>query len=426
MKKKLFLSGLAVFSAMVLSFSMISCGDSSNDSTPPVPEPTPTPETTLTVSGLDAPFAADANSMSQAQEMKITTNTAWGIEDKPDWLDITPMTGNGDATVKVWPNKTNTSSEDRTADITIKAGDKSVTKSITQRAGSSKARTTPTNVLVMCYGVAMDFSCNSYVSYYDYAIMRNTEVVKYSDTELAQYLKSSSISDRKTPDDEWIISTTSLSTTETAGIDYTIVTVSYDNKGEQGEVVKIPFTTKPTANAPVVYADNLDLVESNNSYYLIWDIVGNTYVNKYYTWTVLAKNKFLTFNKGDYLVAWWIHKEIKNNPNSHYTTINSNRGYSTSYERLEGPQLKTGEQVGMAPFNVETNYIQIVSWGTDQNNNLSGDINNWTIDLTTSSAPNRVSARRNPLKQNQNNGRIVYQGISKKDLDDNLSILPVR
>lgn len=421
-KKNYFYSVFAIMMAAVMSVGFTACGGDDGGSTPP---PTPSlkvngvTSTSLTYEGA---FKGKSG-IDFKQSVNITSNVSWSVSGVPSWLSVSPTNGSGDLQLTIYPQNENLSSEARNATITVSGDGVSATIEVSQGAIYSKAKTTPTNILVMCYGVAMDFSCNQDVAYYDYAIMRNTEIVKYSDTELAEYLKSSSISDRKTPDDDWIVSTTSLSTTDTKGIDYTIVTVSYNKNGEQGEVVKVPFTTKPVSNAPEVWANHLSAAEDNsNNYYLIWDMEGNTYINKYYTWTVLAKKSFLTFVKGDYLVGWFIYKEIKNNSNSHNTTVNNQRGYNTSYERLEGPQLKIGEKVGSAPFDLETNYIQIVSWATDQNNELSGVLSNWTIDLTSSSAPRRANVLHNPLKKLQNDGQIIYQGVSKKALYENLSI----
>lgn len=380
----------------------------------------------LSVSGLDAPFDWQKGSNGNAQVLSITCSTSWTIEGKPEWLDITPLSGTGNSTVRVWPNCANNSSNELKATLIVKSGTKTATKEVIQRAGLSIAKTTPTNVLVMSFGIACDFSCNSEVAYYDWAIMQNSEITKYSDDELAKVIKTASISDRKTPEDQWVVSTTKLKSTETKGVDYTILTVSYDKNGERGEVVKYPFTTKPTSNIPQAWASNLNLVEYNDNYYLIWDMEGNTYVNKYYTWAVLAKNSFLTYTISDYLVAWLIFKEINKNANSHDTDINSSRGYSTSYEHLEGPQIKLGEQVGIAPFGIETKYVQIVSWATDQDNNLSGDLDNTTIDLTRSSSPRRMGALQVSQKKNQNKNQGFYQGMNKKVLESNLSILPIR
>ncbi|MBR1879687.1 MAG: BACON domain-containing protein [Prevotella sp.] len=402
---------------IVLALGFTSCGsdDSGDDNKPQ--------EVILQVSGLDAPFSSEASSMSMAQELVITCNSSWGISSKPDWIDMTPQTGSGNATVKVWPNQENSGSE-LSGEIVITAGDKRVTKIVTQRSMYGTAKTTPTNVLVMCYGVAMDFSCTNDVAYYDYQIMLSSELTKYSDKELVSYMKTSSITERKTPADQWIVSTTSLSTTQTTGVNYTIVTVSYDSNGKLGQIVKYPFTTKPLNNQAYIYATNLGIVyDSNYNYYLQWDMEANSYVNKYYTWTVLATKQFLTYEKGDYLVAWFVSREIAANPSSHYTNINSNRGYSVSYERLEGPQLKAGTDVGLAPFDSDK-FIQILSWATDQNNELAGVIDNglWSVDSSSSGTSNSPKFVKIPSQEIVNGGKITNVGISKKELYENLSI----
>lgn len=126
--KTLRLIGFGLF-AVLLSFAMASC-DPDPD---PDSDPDPTPdEKTLTISGLDSPFSAQEGNFQTAQELKIESNTKWYITGKPSWLDISQVEGSGNATVKVWPNIANTSSEDRSATLSVKAGDIVKEKTIIQ------------------------------------------------------------------------------------------------------------------------------------------------------------------------------------------------------------------------------------------------------------------------------------------------------
>jgi len=435
MKKKSFLwSLLGIMMFSVLSISLASCGGGDDSTTPPTQGPTggstSTPTGSIKVNGAESTdltfpgeFGTGKSGIDYKLSVAVTSTVQWTMTKDADWLSVSPSNGSGTLEMTIYPTKENLTASPQTATITLSGSGVSATIKVTQESPYSNAKTTPSNILVMCYGAAFDFTCNSDVAYYDYAILRNTDIVKYSDRELAEYLKSSNISERKTPNDNWVVSTTSLVTTESKGVDYTIVTVSYNKAGEQGEVVKVPFTTKPTANAPSVYATNPGLGEdSNKNLYLIWDMEGNTYVNKYYTWTVLSNNSFLTYEKGDYLVAWWVYGEIQKNPNSHNTAINYSRNYVTSYERLEGPQLKLGAEVGNAPFNTSTQYIQIFSWATDQDNKLSGVVSNKLFTYGTN-APRRISSVRESEKVSGSAKTIKYQGMSKNDLEKNLSLL---
>lgn len=126
--KTLRLIGFGLF-AVLLSFAMASCDpDPDPDSDPdPIPD-----EKTLTISGLDSPFSAQEGNFQTAQELKIESNTKWYITGKPSWLDISQVEGSGNATVKVWPNIANTSSEDRSATLSVKAGDIVKEKTIIQ------------------------------------------------------------------------------------------------------------------------------------------------------------------------------------------------------------------------------------------------------------------------------------------------------
>lgn len=336
----------------------------------------------------------------------VDSNLPWKITNQPNWIDINPTAGNGNGVTAVTlkTTKENNTSEPVTCDLNIQAGNKTVTVTLTQaNKYTSNCRTTPKTFLAMCYGAATDFSYSKNVAYFDFAFMEKNEADKYSNDELADYLSTASITQRKTVNEDWVTSTTDLYTYENRGADFYVVTVSYESNNNRGEIVKYPFSTKPYVNVGEVWADNLGLASSGNNYYVVWDMVGNSYVDTYYTWTSIGKNKFMTFTKGDYLVGWFIYQEIKNNSNSHNTSINS----GVSYEHLEGPQVQLGENINNAPFNLEDNYIQIVSWAKDRNGELSGTLNNWTIDLLDSEARAQTS-----VDKYHNNNNTVRPPLS--------------
>lgn len=391
------------------------------------------PVVPLTLSGTNYSLASESGS---EQSLTITTTKQWAVSGIPSWLSVSPSSGTGNATLILRTLDENYSSKERSGSFSIKAGgnSESVTVNVTQRAALSTAKTTPTNVLPMCFGVSMDFTHTSNVAYFDFQILDEYEIGKYSDRELVAFLKTSDETQRKTPDEGWIVSKDNMATYESTGKDYTIVTVSYDKDNKQGEVVKTKFKTKPHINYADVWAYNLWFGHDNDDrYYAIWSMKGNNYVKSYYTYVVISRNIFMTITKHEYLVAWLIYRELQANNKSHDSQINSSRGYSTSYEHIEGPQLQLGEDVGQAPFDIYNDrYIEIVSWAMDSNNELSGVISDQTIDFADSGAKNKMMVGKEAAYMTSaspkmfDKGNSSYMWFSKANVGQNVKVKRIR
>lgn len=84
----------------------------------PVDEPTPEDATTLTVSPLSLTFSADGGS----QTIRIQSNTSWTVTPNAGWVTVSPMTGEGDATVVISTSELE-KLEDRSCEIAVQTDD---------------------------------------------------------------------------------------------------------------------------------------------------------------------------------------------------------------------------------------------------------------------------------------------------------------
>lgn len=101
-------------------FSFISCGDDKEDDK-------------VTASPSSITFENSGGT----RQVQITSNTSWTISGMPAWLSVSPMSGNGNATVNI---TTTSSYEQRNAFLTIQAGNASTGISITQGTNSDLAQ----------------------------------------------------------------------------------------------------------------------------------------------------------------------------------------------------------------------------------------------------------------------------------------------
>ena len=85
-------------------------------------------ETTLIVSPADITFSGEKGAK---DEISITSNGHWKIENVPDWINI-PLSGDGDTKCKIETTSENDTDEDRIAELSVSADDmKSVTLKVT-------------------------------------------------------------------------------------------------------------------------------------------------------------------------------------------------------------------------------------------------------------------------------------------------------
>ena len=119
---------------------------------------TPPPTPTLEVSKNNVSFSATGGNDS----FTITSNTSWTVSSDQTWCTVSPTSGSNGATVtiKVDENKNTTS---RSANITVKYGDKSVTVTVSQAAADVQLSVAPTSLSFTENGGSEDITitCNS-------------------------------------------------------------------------------------------------------------------------------------------------------------------------------------------------------------------------------------------------------------------------
>ena len=308
----------------------------------------------LSVSGLDAPFDASAGSIQTAQELVITCNSTWNISGKPDWLDISALSGTGNSNIKVWTNKANNSTMELSATLTITSGSKTVTKTVTQRSGlDPELEVSPNKIVVLATGYAFDFNFGSKVKYYYVTRYLPTALERKTDDEIIAEM-SANQDNRDTPGDGYVTSWQNQS----PSTEYIICTVGYDQNGKHGALKKTSITTKKSTNQALATISDVQYDDT----YWYWTTSVNGFVTKYYQWFVSRTD---LYDSSDAAIAWFFNEEMQKNP-SNFSPIA--QGDSWRRQRNGG------------------NIFHMATWAIDVDGNFSGVIGRFAGSVSSSSS----------------------------------------
>jgi len=355
MKKKTYVWGIfAIMYAMILSVAFSSCGGDDSSDDPKDPDG-PKPTATLTLSGLDAPFDAEAGSIQSAQELKITCSgdAVWSISGKPEWLDISALSGTGTSTIKVWTNSDNNSTSERTATLVVTCGNVTKEKIVTQRAGyDSDLEVSPNTIVTLANGYAFDFVFGKNVKYYYVKRYLPKEIDRKTDNEIIKEI-SSDDSNRDTPSDNYVISWAN----QNPLTEYVVCMVGYDSNGNHGALYKTSIKTMNGSNQAAAYISD---VKANESEWK-WTTTVNPYVTRYYMWFNSNSNLYDTPDAG---MAWFLKRNISRYPDDFLPIA---QGGNWTIDRDGG------------------NVFDVVTWALDVDGNFSGIIDRFTGSVNSSS-----------------------------------------
>lgn len=296
----------------------------------------------LILSGLDAPFDAEAGNTQTAQELTIDCNGAWTLEGKPEWLDISALSGNNKSTIKVWPNSANNSTSERSAVLTVKAGSKTATKTVRQRAGLNKnLSVSPKTTVTLADGFAFDFEFGSAVAYYYVKLYNPSTIERLTDAEIIADM-SSDISNRDTPSDGYVTSWQNLS----PSTEYIACTVGFDKDGTSGKLEKTSLRTKSATNQAIAIISDVKYTDTKWE----WTTTTNGYVTRYYMW--FNTNPYL-YDTTNAAIAWFFQQEMKN--------------YPDNYQPIAQGDIWQRNRNGGTIFDV-------ITWALDVDGNFSGVI----------------------------------------------------
>lgn len=359
-------------------------------------------EHTLEISGLDAPFDAAAGSVQTAQELTIKCNSAWTISGKPNWLDISALSGTGNSTVKVWANQANTSSENRPATLTVKSGNLSKSKTVYQRPGRSSAKVTPINIVALYNQLAWELESTKNVNLFHWICLPESEIARLTDKELLERLHETE--SLKFVDDYMFFPAYDHDQNRIKEkTTYYICTIAYDEKDEIGELVKSKITTPAfkdiDEDAYVSFSDVYADMSAGFQFTVTKEGFCDTYHMIYgclpadYNYPGVAFafeiNYYLKYNKKHWLAENWALEIVKNYPNNHTFT------YYTSLL----PYIPLATAYG---------------WGVFKDGSLSSDLLGFKWDTSQEQETMRKATRASKNETNVVIRRSVEEARAKK------------
>ena len=331
----------------------------------------------------------------------ISTDGEWTVTNIPSFVKLSSTKGKGTTVITVQTVADNNTSQDYEDIIVVSVDGAKETKSITIkqiRGVEPDCFTEPTNILLMTNALAFNWKHGKNTQYYYWGIFTLQEYNRLSEEEIIKEIATGNVDDRVTPDPDNYACFHGL----TANSQYMVVTVSYATNGMRGEVVITPLTTKSSSSQPVAAVESVSYAtDSNNNYYYAWDVKKNTYCKEYYTYAAASKNYFMTYymmeEGASALLAWAIREEIMRDAEDHDTKINEFTG-GEGRETFMGAQVNDGTSYLAANVYTDT-YFQVVTWGTDSRDELSGKLGGGFIDLSEDSSETS-KARVKPLNAN--------------------------
>ena len=329
----------------------------------------------------------------------ISTDGEWTITNVPSFVKVSSTKGKGTTIITVQTVAENNTSRDYEDIIVVSVDGAKETKSITikqSRGIEPDCFTEPANILLMSDGLAFNWQHGKNTHYYYWGIFSLEDYNKLNEAEIIEKVATGNVDDRVTPDQDNYACFYNLN----AKTQYMVVTISYATNGKRGEVVITPLTTKSSSSQPVAVVESVSYAtDSNNNYYYAWDVEKNTYCNQYYTYAAASKDYFKTYywqEEGAIaILAWAIREEILSDAESHNTRINS---FSDGRETFIGAQVNNGTSYLAANVYTDT-YFQVVTWGTDSRDELSGKLGGGIVDLSEDSSETS-KARVKPLNAN--------------------------
>jgi len=327
-------------------------------------------------------FDTGKSGIDYKQEFTIKSNVEWTLSGKPEWLNISPTSGNGEVKMTIYPtSENNNSDKDREANLTISGSGVSVTINIIQK-GLRKVYVIPDNEVALYDRFCWEYTASPNVNNFQYIILSEKEFTRLSDNELREEVMKEEVLKYE---DGWLTMTgyDSHKNRITSNSTYYYVSLASDKDGKYGALQKIKLTTPEYLDADqdaYVSFWNFDNTSTQfqfdakkegfcDTYHIVYGIYAEKLNSAVYAFEInyYIKNKKKHWLAKNEYYEWEI---IENYPNNHTFSYSS---YLMPY------------------FPVCFGY----GWGVFKNGKLSSDLLGFQVDTSTSSAPMMRVSRKN-------------------------------
>lgn len=174
-----------------------------------------------------------SSAANSSQAINITCNSSWTIAGVPEWLQISSLSGNGNSSVIITTRSANESANVRMATIQVSAEGQTQSIIVQQEAALSSCIAVPSNIASLYYAVIFNLEPSSEVALIKMLLLSDYDYKHKTEAEIISDIEKES---SEIPEDETIYTRAVEEKTK-----YHILTLSYDKKGNRGELIDVEF-----------------------------------------------------------------------------------------------------------------------------------------------------------------------------------------
>lgn len=269
------------------------------------------------------------------QTFKIKSNVQWTLSGTPNWLNVSPTSGNGDVDLTIYPSSENDTDTSRTATLTLSAAGSSVTIEITQKGGRPYVSVTPANQVALYDCMCWEYTATSNANNFKWILLEESEYKRLTEKEIYDEIRNKETLKYA---NDYLSSTgyDSHNNRIKENTTYYLITLAYDGNDKEGAlkttIIKTPSYYDADRDAWVSVSNvrynlssgfQFDATKEGfcNTYHIIYGNLNRTYNRVVYAFEI---NYYLKNNRKHWLANNWQMEITTDYPNNHtftyYTT----------------------------------------------------------------------------------------------------------
>ena len=254
------------------------------------------------------------------QTVNITSNISWSINGVPEWLNVSPINGNGNLSVDIYFKEEYHKSDARSVDLIITGEDVSAKIVVEQQGDRVKdCKVILSDFVTLKHEIACKVSFEPNVRTFYIGYMEASQYGKMTESEIIEYAEV--LFDRYSIDElderfysgmlEWFVDYTNPLK---AGTEYVIFSFGYNARKEIGDVTETRVSTiSERTQEPKAYIGNCYYTDTN------WYVqIASKEPNCWGYYAFLTEESELILAP-DVIYAWYINQGIKSGTIEKYT-----------------------------------------------------------------------------------------------------------
>ena len=309
----------------------------------------------------------------------IKTTGDWSVNiQNVSWLKIDYLSGSGNTIVNFTTTEENVTNQEQSNEVVFTVSSNGNTSNTTLKVRQSSIYDNNNtvdvikagnNYLEMTYGFFSRMKTGNNTKYFMYNIYTTTEYSNnlQGDKNRIEDAARSWTRMNVMVNEDCVISKLDCQ----PNTSYTLLAIPYTSNGQRGSLAEPTFSTKPAVNQPFAEINN---VRIENGQYK-WDMVCRNNCRKYYIYACSSSSEFNSFKENSQVdlseerrgmgLAWQIYNLA--NGEEHSPGLQN-----STYAKDSIYHYSTNNETRDLPYRSGDRYLEIVTWGEDDNGNRSG------------------------------------------------------